>query len=392
MSLHAELSPAALMQLERQRRVSSLLSLAAAILTIVLIGLLLGLLLIPRVIDEAPTIVTYESSMEEDTDLEPEKVRTRTEVKPASPSAMMNRVIVSQSLSAVSIPVTDVEVDTPSIDFGTADFGAGWGSAHEFGGGGGAGGFGTTKKMMGTIAGYLYDFKKRSSGQPLRSYDAKVASHFTDPVQSLHRSKYSSSSLRRHFRAPQDLYLRYVAIPYASASDGPKFFKAEKEVEPTGWIAHYRGRVLAPKDGTFRFVGGADDYLSVMVNREFQLVATWPDILDEVTVRGANARKQPGRKGPFADTPLIHGEWFTVKKGQELDVAITLGERPGGKVGFMLMIEEKGADYRTARDGGPVLPPFALGTLADEDKQALRSFPGWEWELENVPVFTALPY
>lgn len=208
----------------------------------------------------------------------------------------------------------------------------------------------------------------------------------------LQRSKFSPSTLGKYYRAPQDLYLRYVAIPYSKASEGPKFFNAEKEVKPTGWIAHYRGRVTAPKDGTFRFVGAADDYLSVMVNRRFQLVAAWPGIYEEVLVRTANDRRPPVRKSPFGKTPLNYGDWFKVSKGEELDVAITLGERPGGWVGFLLMIEEKGAEYRKAKDGGPLLPPFVMGKLTEKDKQTLRGFKGWTFELENVPEFQAVQY
>lgn len=151
MSLHAELSPEALEKLKRQRRASSISSLIIAVLVIALVGLLLGLILLPQLVVETPVLVTYQSSAEELPD-EPEQVKVKTKVRPPAPSAQMTRAIVSHSVSPVSVPVTDVEVDTPSLDFGTLDFGEGWGDSVGFDEGA-VSGFGSVKRVKGTIGG-----------------------------------------------------------------------------------------------------------------------------------------------------------------------------------------------------------------------------------------------
>ncbi len=61
--------------------------------------------------------------------------------KPSAPSSSMAKVIASTTPSPTAIPVPDVRVPDPSVDFGSGDdFGDGWGS----GSGDGSGAGGTT--------------------------------------------------------------------------------------------------------------------------------------------------------------------------------------------------------------------------------------------------------
>lgn len=136
MSLHAELSPEALQRLHAQRRNSTISSIVIALLVVVLIALLLGVFLLPEILKETPTIVTYESSLNEETETEQKKVSTNVERKPSSPSANMAKVITANTASPTAIPVPDVDVSTPSMDFGdNNDFGSGWSDGADVGGG-----------------------------------------------------------------------------------------------------------------------------------------------------------------------------------------------------------------------------------------------------------------
>ena len=128
MSLHAQLSPEAMARLEAQKRNSTISSLVIAFLVLVLIGLVLGLFLLPKIQKEEVVIVTYAYEQEKE---KPEKKVPKETVqkKPSSPSASVARVITSAAVSEVAIPVPEVEVTTPSLDFGeSSDFGSGWGS------------------------------------------------------------------------------------------------------------------------------------------------------------------------------------------------------------------------------------------------------------------------
>lgn len=147
MSLHANLSPEALERLHAQRRNSTISSVVIAVLVVVLIALILGIFLLPSLVKETPTIVTYESSLSENTELEEKKVNTSVDRKPSSPSSSMAKVITANTASPTAVPVPDVDVTTPSMNFGNGDdFGTGWGNGN--GDGNGGGGFGGVPASM----------------------------------------------------------------------------------------------------------------------------------------------------------------------------------------------------------------------------------------------------
>jgi hypothetical protein len=144
MSIHAQLSPEALARLHAQRRNSTISSIFIAVLVVVLIALILGVFLLPNLVKETPTIVTYESNLNEETELQEKKVQTSTNRKPSSPSSSMAKVIAANTVSPTAVPVPDVDVNTPSMDFGDGDdFGEGWGD-----GDGSGGGFGNIPATM----------------------------------------------------------------------------------------------------------------------------------------------------------------------------------------------------------------------------------------------------
>jgi hypothetical protein len=137
MSLHAQLSEEALAKLHAQKRNSTISSIIISILTIILIALLLGVFLLPELVKESPTIVTYAASLDDSTELERVKVTNMLQKRPASPSSAMAKVIAANTVSPTAVPVPDVVVTTPSTDFGDSiDFGQGWGSGSMGTGGG----------------------------------------------------------------------------------------------------------------------------------------------------------------------------------------------------------------------------------------------------------------
>ena len=393
MSIHVQLSPEALARLKAQQRNSTITSIIISILVVLLICITLLLLLLPGIEKFEAEITTFPEYVEEDT-TDPVEEITRTVTRPPSSTAPTpSRVIASNIESAVAIPTT-TDIVEASVDFGSSDdaFDEGWAN---FGGESvETSTFGSVTKVSGTIEGYLYDFKQTSRGKEIEDYSThKDSSDFADRVKRLQNRRYNESSLGRHYKAKTPLYLQYLAIPTSSAQDGPRFFQAEGEVEPSGWIAHYRGTIVAPKDGTFRFVGLGDDYLSVMLDDEFKLIASWAAFLqDDVKVKGANADEEhapEASRSPIGRHPLYYGSWFTVRKGQELNIGLTAGERPGGKAGFILMIQEQGVEYRKHRQY-TILPPFTMGPLSGADTAKLNElFPNWPMETENVPVFKA---
>lgn len=145
MSLHAELTPEALAKLRAQRRNSTISSMIIAFLTIVLMVLVLGYILLPSFTRETPVIITYQSGAET-TEIEQRKVTTTVQRRPSAPSLSMARVLAAASASPIAVPVPDIDLPEPAVDFGDGnDFGDGWATA---GDGMGGGGFGTIPNSM----------------------------------------------------------------------------------------------------------------------------------------------------------------------------------------------------------------------------------------------------
>ncbi|MGD7653096.1 MAG: hypothetical protein ACQCXQ_07775 [Verrucomicrobiales bacterium] len=134
MSLHAELTEESRARLHAQQRNSTISSIIIAVLVIVLIALILGWIFIKPLIKETPTIVTYQSNVVEEEQVDQKRVKTSTQKKPASPASQMAKTIVANTASPTSIPVPTVDVSTPTMDFGSSDdFGSSWGEVAETG-------------------------------------------------------------------------------------------------------------------------------------------------------------------------------------------------------------------------------------------------------------------
>lgn len=390
MSLHAQLTPGAVKKLQESRRNSSIAAILIALLGCVLLALVLAVVLLKGVSKDINPLVNFR--VDKPAEIDPQQHTrefSQVERPPSAPSNISPKFLNSLTSSTFAVKSPDVPTTTSSLELGTGnDFGNGIDLGDGDNGGKPVGNFGSPEALSGTLPGYLYDFKQTSRGRTIEDYSTSNRSHFTDRVNDIQNSRFSESSLRKHFRAPQKLHVRYIAIPFSDASNGPKFFNAENVVKPSGWIVHYSGKLKAPTDGEYRLVGSGDDYMSVAIDRKMRLVAAWTDIAESVAVRGANAEQQPNHKGPFG-TPLTYGSWFTLRAGQTIDVDIALGERPGGKVGFVLMLEKKGENYREAANGRKILPPFVFGQLAPADLDYFENFPEWKWDTDHIQMFSA---
>ncbi|MDP3851397.1 MAG: prenyltransferase/squalene oxidase repeat-containing protein [Luteolibacter sp.] len=128
MSLHAELSSEALERLHAQRRNSTISSIVIALLTMVLVALILGIFLLPSLVQETPTIVTYEANLNEEADLEQKKVQTNVTRKPSSPTESLAKVIVANTSAPTAVQSPDVDVSTPLMDFGEVEIDSNWGT------------------------------------------------------------------------------------------------------------------------------------------------------------------------------------------------------------------------------------------------------------------------
>ncbi|MGE9268839.1 MAG: hypothetical protein ACQKBY_12155 [Verrucomicrobiales bacterium] len=396
MSWHVELDERAKAKLAAQKRRTSLSSMAVALLAFALMLVVLALLTLVPALHKVPTIVSYNAPNQAEDELEVKKLPTSQAKKPSAPSMASSRVITAATTSAVAIPTPEFEVDEPSFDMGTGDdFGDGGDGFGLGGGGGSSSGFGSMQQLASALRGRLYDFKQTREGEANPDYPQSQdainrGDYYIDVVQSLERRNFSESAFGDFFKAPQELSLTNLAIPDAAATEGPKYFNAEKDIKPSGWVAHYQGRISVPEDGRYRFVGFADDYMVVTINNRVRLVACWPSIQERVRGRWDPTEPVGAWAAPINPQKLICGDWMKLGRGDELKMDLAVGERPGGRINFILLVEKEGEEYRKDGAGRPILPLFTTSPISEETRQEIEGkFPNYAFEWEKVPVFSA---
>jgi hypothetical protein len=396
MSLHAQQSQEAVDRYRKQKRNATVLSVVISVATVALVALLMALIVFMPISTKTPVIVAFSPpGTDQQQDLE-KKVQVTQRRPQAPPSAAAARVITSAAAAPVAIPTVDVELDTPSLEFGAGvDFGDGLFDSAGDGGaaGGGTMGFGTVGRLSGALVGSLYDFKQNRRGRPTDETNPELYGEIVERIQ---RRDFSEAALSRYFKAPNELSLTHVAIPNTAASEGPKYFGAEKVMEPKMWLAHYSGDIVALEPGSYRFVGMADDYVSVFIDGEPQLIGRRPDMGDGVLGRWKPAEDSGKWGAPLinlpnvVEVPLAVGDWVEFKAGEKRHIDVSIGERPGGALYFILMVQKKGETYRTASDGRPILPLFTTAPFSDENREEIRkNFSGYELEWDKVPLFPA---
>jgi hypothetical protein len=126
MSLHAQPSPEAQARLDAQQRNLTISSVAIAVLSLSLLGLVLGYVLMEVVLTPTNLPHAYIKEREPEEISKPDKLHPSVTRKPAAPSAHRAPVIVSHTMADVTIPVVDIPVDSPSLMLGDGDdFGLG---------------------------------------------------------------------------------------------------------------------------------------------------------------------------------------------------------------------------------------------------------------------------
>ena len=101
----------------------------------------------------------------------------------------------------------------------------------------------------------------------------------------------------------------------------------------------------------------------------------------------------------YNDSRMVIGDWFTLRKGDPVDIDILIGEIPGNMFAAELLVEQQGKNYRMATydDGGqrPVLPIFKTTDINEKILPLMNIDPNIETAdgpnfsvLENAPKKT----
>jgi len=161
MSLHV-ITPEAQQAIRRQHKRQAISSAIIGILCIALILLILSLIFLAPLTKDTPVIVSYQYEQQQEKVDKPEPKET-VQKKPSAPTANINKVITSNVVTEVAVPVPDFDVPMPSNDFGIGgDFGSGWSNGS--GSGSGSASFFNTKTKAQRVA-YVIDYSASMGGK-----------------------------------------------------------------------------------------------------------------------------------------------------------------------------------------------------------------------------------
>ncbi len=274
--------------------------------------------------------------------------------------------IVSTSTSNVQMAPNDL----PTPDFGMGmSVGIGDGLGGDGIGNGlgeGNGGMGSGNAGGSTLEGTFYDLKQTQNGAAtgITPQNSRMI------VQVLHdfMNGWNQRTLSKYYKSPTKLYSGSFMLPSCKAEYAPYAYECKDKVQPSAWVAVYRGTVRAPKSGKFRFVGTGDDTFAVRFNRKTVLEAGWaiPSLINHPTHGSKvnhlgnvgeyrsdvqNDKIADKKEYEFLQVPgvgkwnnelggLVAGDVFTVEAGKDYPIEILISEVPGGAFGFALLIED----------------------------------------------------
>ena len=328
------------------------------------------------------------------------KVKPSKKTAAAAP-AVSKRIATTAANAAIALPAMDMNASTaPDV---MASVMSGLGSVGLGSGAGGAPGmasmplagltaFGFKGGGGGGLKGHFYDLKQTSDRKPtdIKVDGLSTPSGYTPGTQAhlnvmdeFFKSNWNEKILQRFYQARDTMVTYQIFIPTMSASKAPEAFDVEKEVKPAHWIVHYKGLVNAPKDGSFRFLGVADDTLAVRFDGQNVLLASLQKLDSSTQFTDKNMPSKSDMGG------LNAGKWFQVERGKSYPIEVLISEVPGGAFQACLLIEERQPEkpypHRTASgmESKLTYPVF-------QTKKGLSPLPPYE-KPNMIPPPNALP-
>ncbi len=304
--------------------------------------------------------------------------------------------ITTTELSPISLP--DVP-DTPLTDAavpvamaGNGDLGEGMGSGPGTGSGDGGSPFGIPDSTIPGLKGNLYDLKQTEDGQTTGMTPKK----YHDTLTQFVAADWDPGILGKFYRAKKVLNTDAIFIPTIQADDGPKAFGVENEVQPKMYVVWYKMRAAPTQDGTYHFVGMADDILLVRVNGRTVLDGSLEPVKDDLwksekryPVVNYKPTNTTETSGLFVGLPM------QLKANDLVNIEIVIGEEPGGWSNYFLYIQREENSYLHQSNDTPLLPIFQIDTKKIVPSGGPETFPPYAtvsdpWRPEGADA-AALP-
>jgi hypothetical protein len=291
------------------------------------------------------------------------KVKHSKKTAAAAP-AVSKRITSTAVNTSIAIPVMEMNTSTgpdvmASVMSGLG--GAGLGSGSGGAGGAGAGGLASMplagltafgfkgSGIGGGLKGHFYDLKQLADGGHSEAWEGAKGVIWGNPVMykmvcDFVYKDWDETFLKQFFCSPEVLTAFQIYMPLSGSAGAAKAFNVENRTKDPHWVIHYKGTVTAPKDGYYRFVYSADDFMVIRFNK--QMVTAGPPKMDD-HYPGWNKRMreqhlltaQENSEESKIKTGVGAGYWFQVHAGESYPIEILIGGT-GGAYNQCLMIQE----------------------------------------------------
>ncbi len=394
MSLHVDMSEDAQAAFKRQKRMNIISAWVIALLSFILLALVFVMAKIYVMGPIQSEFVVFNAPPSQVETVVPDEVQTHSQQQKVSPA--VTPVLTSVAVSEVVIPQVDIEMDVPvmglpSLEIGEVSLDGGESSGIE------GGGFGGVTRSGSSLVGKFYDTKQTKGGKPTNLSQEE----FLKLLNNFVTKGWNENVFARFYRSPTELYISHFYVSKSDAGAAPKAFQCPDTVKGSRWVAVYRGKVVAPVTGKFRFVGYGDDALVVRFDGKNVLDYGWfqigleaqtatPEWRSAMKGEAGNAEmKMRLRKSginpvpmsfyPYSSTPhwnatiggMGGGQVFFVEEGKVYPIEVLVSEIPGGAFGMCLLMEEVG-DKDAKKDketGTPILNLFRTNFSVPGEEQ-----------------------
>ena len=137
-----------------------------------------------------------------------------------------------------------------------------------------------------------------------------------------------------YFKATNSIQATQFFVPVMPSTEAPHAFDVEKFVQPSDWVIHYKGTVIASKDTRIRFRGRGDNILAVRFDGRNVFLNTLQD---------SNPWEKlfPGNQPAVSDRSILsYGSWINLEKNKSYPMEVLFSDY-GGFSSMLLCVEEE---------------------------------------------------
>ena len=283
-------------------------------------------------------------------------------------------------ISMPDVPETPVTDDpTPTTMAGNGDTGEGLGSGLGVGAGTGGGSgsgnpFGSQQDPgIPEFVGNLYDLKQTPDRKPT----GMTSPGYHHTIEDFVARDWDPSVLERYYKARKQLHTSAIFVPTLQSVIGPEAFGVESEVQPNMYAMWYKVTATPTEDGTYRFVGLADDILVVRANGHTVLDGSLTAVKSDLYGSEKRYPILPGFRTTYhtENAGLYVGDPIQVKAGDPVSIDVLIGEEPGGQSLYFLFIQRMETTYPIQSNGSPLLPVFQLDANKIHPESGSATYP-----------------